>query len=313
MTTTFNLTKTNIIKRALQLINVIDLDATPDSNQYNYASDVLNLMIKKWEAQGINLWKRRLGYLFTAKDTSSYSLGTSGTNATLSYVSTTISTTEALGQTTLSVTSSSGMTANDYVGIELDDGTRQWSTISSVPNSTSIIIADALTDSATAANTVIAYTTKISRPLRIIRGTTLDLANSNQEAPIRGIGHDEYFDLPIKTSGGRANQFYYDKLLSGSTPYTGTLYLYPRPDDVNVIITFSFQEPLSDITNTTDYADFPQEWGFCLVFNLACELAYQYGKFEELKFIQPKASQELMDVQQFDSDDTPLKFTRDDY
>jgi len=306
MTATFNLNKSDIITRAMQMINAIDFNATPTAEESAYASDMLNLMIKKWEANGLNLWKRRIGYLFPAYNTASYSLGSSGSNATLSYVDTTISAAEASGQTTLSVTSSSGMSANDYVGIELDDGTRQWTTISSVPSSTSIIVNSALTDDAAAGNTVIAYTTKITRPLRILRGTILDLENNDAEVNVQLIGHDEYFNLPIKSTLGRPNNFYYDKLLSGTTPYTGTLYLYPVPDNVNRILTFTFQESLADMTNSTDYAEIPQEWVYALIVNLACELAYSYGKFEELQMLQPKADAELAIVQLFDSDDANL-------
>lgn len=305
MTATFNLNKQAIITRALQTINVIDLNATPDDDEYTYASDILNLMIKKWEALGMNLWKRRLGYLFTADSDNTYSLGTSGDHCTNSYVKTTLSAAEAAGQTTLSVTSSSGMAASDYVGIELTDGTRQWTTISSVPDSTSIIVNAALTGAAASGNTVVAYTSKINRPLRIIRATRLNL-DTNTETQLTCIGHDEYFNTPVKTQEGAPNNLYYDRLISGSTPYTGTLYLFPTPNDVNDVIVFSYQESLADITNTTDYADFPQEWGYALIINLACELAYHYGKYQELQMLQPKADKELEIVQRFDSDDAPI-------
>lgn len=307
MTATFNLNKTAIITRALQTINAIDLNSTVGPDEYAYASDILNLMIKKWEAQGMNLWKRRLGYLFTSYNTRNYELGTSGTNATLSYVSTTISADEASGQTTLSITSSSGMTIGDYIGIELDDGTRQWTTIASIPDGTSVNVNNALTDEASAENTVITYTTKITRPLRILRSTVLSLDNDS-ETTMGDLSYDEYFNMPIKTTLGSPNNFYYDKLLSGSSPYTGTLYLFPTPNNVNDIIVFTYQESLSDMTNTTDYSDFPQEWGYALIFNLACELAYHYGKFAELQQIQPKADMELAIVQNFDSDDSPIRF-----
>ena len=307
MTATFNLNKTAIITRALQTINAIDLNSTVGPDEYAYASDILNLMIKKWEAQGMNLWKRRLGYLFTSYNTRNYELGTSGTNATLSYVSTTISADEASGQTTLSITSSSGMTIGDYIGIELDDGTRQWTTIASIPDGTSVNVNNALTDEASAENTVITYTTKITRPLRILRSTVLSLDNDS-ETTMGDLSYDEYFNMPIKTTLGSPNNFYYDKLLSGSSPYTGTLYLFPTPNNVNDIIVCTYQESLSDMTNTTDYSDFPQEWGYALIFNLACELAYHYGKFAELQQIQPKADMELAIVQNFDSDDSPIRF-----
>lgn len=308
MTAIFNLNKYNIIVRALQTINVIDLMAVPDADEYAYASDILNLMIKKWEAQGLNLWKRRLGYLFTAKDTASYTLGTAGDNCTNAYIDTTLNSTAASSATSLTLTSSTGMTIGDFIGIELDNGTRQWSTIATVPTSTTVTINDALTLQASSTNTVFTYTTKINRPLKVLRATRYNI-DDNTESTMMVEGYDEYFDISVKTSAGSPNQLYYDKLLGGTTPYTGTMYLFNRPTNVNEIIVFSYQESLADLNDPTDYADFPQEWVYALIFNLACELAYHYGKFEELQAIQPKAEKEYALVSQFDSDDAPINIS----
>jgi hypothetical protein len=307
MTATFNYTKTQIITKALRDINVIGDNVTPSSSQYNYVSDSLNLMIKRWEGNpAINLWKRRQAYLFPAYGTASYSLGTSGDNCTNSYVATNIST--ASTGTTLTVDSITGISSGDYIGIELDDGTRQWTTVNGAPSGSTITITATLTDTVAVDNTVIAYTTKINRPLRVLRATTKDLSN-NSESMMSPSGYDEYFDLPVKTTPGRPNNFFYDRLISGSTPYTGTLYLYPVTNDVNKIITLSYQEPLYDMVNTTDYSDFPQEWLSPIIKNLSCEIAPFYGKYTELQQLKPIAAEELAIVQSFDGDDSPIRFS----
>jgi hypothetical protein len=302
MTTTFNLNKSAIITRALQMINAISLDATASYEEIAFASDILNLMIKKWEAQGVNIWKRRLGYLFPDYNTASYSLGSAGDNAALSYIQTTVS--SGTG-TSLTVDDDTDISSGDYIGIELDDGTRQWTTVNGAPAANVITLTDALTDTVSDGNTVITYTTKITRPLKILRATIKDLSN-NSETKMGGLSYDEYFDMPLKSTLGRSNNYYYDKLLVGSTPYTGTLYLYPTPNSVNQIMVFSYQESLSDMTNSTDYAEFPQEWIYALIINLACELAFPYGKTQELQLLLPKAQAELDIAQLHDSDDTPL-------
>ncbi len=307
MTATYNENKTKIIKRSLQHINILDLNASADDDLYNYASDTLNVMIKKWEAQGINLWKRKIGYLFPQYNTASYSLGSSGDNCTTAYVSTFLNGSASASATSLTVDSTTGMTAGDYIGIQLTAGTRQWTTISSVTSSTIVVITDALTTAASDDGSVVSYTTKITRPVRILRSTVKDLTNSS-ESSMGILNYDEYFNFPVKSTQGKPNNFYYDRLLSGSTPYIGTLYIFPVPSNVTDILVFTYQESLSDITNTTDYADFPQEWLSALEWNLACEMCYHFGKFEELKSIQPKADLELAIVQNFDSDDAPLRF-----
>lgn len=303
---TYTLARDKIIQRAFQLINVYDLNETPQNNDVLYASDILNGMVKAWEADGIHLWKRRQATLFPALDDHEYSIGSTGWHCTNSYVSTTLSGDEASGQTTLSVTSSTGMTASDYIGIELDDGSRQWTTISSVPSSTSVIVSVALTGAAESGNTVLSYTSKINRPLRILRATTMDLDNDSNEVMMSMYSYDEYFNLPLKSTEGRPNNYYYDKLLDN-----GTLYVYPEPQNVNTLINFTYDDCFQDFTTATDSPDFPQEWIYPLVVNLAVELAYAYGKFVELERLEPKAEKLKMTLESFDGDEEPLTFRLD--
>src|SRR6185436_1436929 len=89
-----------------------------------------------------------------------------------SYGRTTISAAEAAGQTVISITSNTDattnpgttvtMTSGDYVGIELDDGTLHWSTISGTP-STTMTIVDALTSAAASGNYVWWFTARAQR------------------------------------------------------------------------------------------------------------------------------------------------------
>lgn len=309
MTATFNLVKSEIITEALRDINVVAATATPTNDQYNFASNKLNIMIKKWEGiAGVNLWKRRLAYLFPQLSVNTYTLGTSGDNCTNSYEETTLSSGGGNGDTTIVVVSSDSISDGDYIGIKLDNGTRFWTTVSGSPAGTTVTLTDALTSSASSGATVIAYTAKINRPLQITRGTVKDLSNNSEVKINFDLSYDEYFDFPLKNSVGRPNQAYYDKLIQGNTPYTGTLYLYPTPNNVDQIIIFSYQEPLSDMINSTDYPDFPQQWLSPLISNLRCELCPRYGKFAELQSLQPIAETEFQLLKSFDNDDSSLSF-----
>lgn len=73
-------------------------------------------------------------------------------------IQTTLNGAEAVGQTTLTVTSSTSMFAGQRVEVDDDDGGTHNTTMSSVTNSTTIIINDALTVASASGNTVRAFT-----------------------------------------------------------------------------------------------------------------------------------------------------------
>jgi len=56
MTTSFNVTKTQLIAGALRLIGALSQGETATAAQTSEASEALNLMIKAWEADGMPLW-----------------------------------------------------------------------------------------------------------------------------------------------------------------------------------------------------------------------------------------------------------------
>lgn len=300
----FALDRDTIIKRAMQLVNLININQTARGADQAYAVDIFQSMIKLWQAEGIQLWNRKQATLFPAYQDEQYSISSdaSSHHCANSYVSTTLSAAEASGQTVLSVTSSAGMTAADAVGIELDDLSRQWTTIVSVDSATQITVTVALTGAAASGNTVITYTNKIAdRPLRILDARTVDLDNSNNSISMEIIGYDQYFNIPIKSTDGNPINFYYDKLLDA-----GVLYLYPRPDNVNSLVEFTYHESIEDVDSSTDSMDFPQEWTLPLIYGLATELCVAFGKFEQLPMIKGMADEYKKIVREFDNDESPF-------
>ena len=310
----FNLTKNQIITRSLQMINVNDINETANTDDFSFASDLLNMMLKAWEAEpGMHLWKRRLAALFPQVGQNSYQLGsvTGADNCAITYVATT--STAATSGSTIVLSTITGMTALDNIGIELANGTRQWTTIVSINSGTKTVTLNAsVTSTASSGATVITYTTLINRPLRILRGTLLDLSNSNTEVTMQDISYDEYFSFPIKSNPGRPNNFYYDRLLGNSLPYTGTLYVYPTPDSVNRLIVFSYCDSIQDMLNNGDTLDLPQEWLLSITANLAVLLGkWGYGKFQELQALEPTAQMYKEQMLDFDSDDSDITFKMD--
>lgn len=56
MTTTYSVTRDNVITSSLRKLGVIELGSTPDADTLANASMVLNLMIKMWAVDGLKLW-----------------------------------------------------------------------------------------------------------------------------------------------------------------------------------------------------------------------------------------------------------------
>lgn len=301
----FTLNKNQIISRALQMINVSDINETVNSDDFAFASDLLNMMIEQWEVEGIHLWKRRQATLFTQLSQNSYQLGsvTNADHCTNSYVLTTVTANVAANVTSVTVASTTGMSIGMSIGLELDNNTRQWGTISNISGLV-ITLSFSTTNTSAATNTVVAYSALINKPIEILRTTTLDLKNGNNEVTMMDLGYDEYFNLPVKTTLGRPVNWYYDRVLNNSLPYTGTLYLFPQPSNVYQIVNFTYCDSIQDLLNNGDNVDFPRGWLLPICSNLAVLLAaWGYGKFQELPQLQQLALSYKGILDNYDADE----------
>lgn len=298
----FTVTRDQIIKDSLLLIGAVGAEESVDSSDQAIAARMLNMMIKDWHNKGVNLWRYQEGILFLdTQNQASYTLasGSSGDDFTDSAVITTLGAAEAASQTELTVTSSTGMTASDYIGVVLDDGTLHETTIVSVDNSTTITITSGLASAAASGNKVYTYTTKGNRPIRIDSVRWRDSSDLDRE--LNEISRDEYFELPTKeTSNGDPSAFYYDPR-RGNTQ-GGILYLWPRPNDLSGHLRVTYTRTIEDFDNATDNPDFPQEWLLTLVYGLAALLAPLYGKDQKLtESIGIIAEQKLQDALDYDN------------
>lgn len=76
-TTTYSVTRDQIIISALRKLQVLDLGDTPDPDTINNSSIVLNLMIKQWQTDGIKLWTTQEYTLPLVASQTSYTIGPS--------------------------------------------------------------------------------------------------------------------------------------------------------------------------------------------------------------------------------------------
>ena len=267
----YSITEADIIATALRKIGVYDQGEAIDGNETSAAKMALNLLVKEWVADGADIFLRTESTLFLQPDTQSYNLSTD--HITDSYVETTLSAAEASGQTVISVTSSTGMTAADNVGIKMDDNTIHWTTIVSVDSTTQITITTLTDDDAASGNKVYTYTTKSDRPQKLLYAFRRDINDFDTEVSI--IGSSEYFRQSNKTSDGPPVEVWYNPQGNQST---GKLYVWPDDGGKNWDkLVFIAQHLPDDFDTGSDSPDFPIEWGNALVWGLAAELASEYG------------------------------------
>lgn len=301
-TVTYRVTANTIINAALRLVGAFDSDTgSASATQTSNALEALNMMVKTWQTKGLQLWERKYGIIFPQKLQAVYVIGSpgpSGDHATLStplksnFVLTTLSANAASGATTISVNSitaqldsvgSPGVTiTNAYnIGVQLDDGTLQWTTVSGAPSGTTVTLAAALTGAASSGNYVYCYQTKLFRPLRIL-DAFMRRADGGNDIPVRILSREEYNRFGLKSSSGTGIQLYYDPQEN-----VGHIYIYPTPADVKQLMHIEFQKPIEDFATSADDFDMPQEWHEALKFNLAIRIAPEYEvsvyKYNQLK------------------------------
>jgi hypothetical protein len=305
-TYTFSQNRDAIIARAARLVSAIAAGETPDAGTVSDFSDALNAMVRHWQTLGISIWCMAEGILFPQLGQVRYTLGSGSTDhATESFAETTISAAEASGQTTISLTSTASIAAADQIGIQLDDGTMHWSTVTS-KTSTTVLIPDALADSAAAGNLVVTYTASLVRPLKIVSARHYNFASAI-DTPLVMFDRIEYQELPLKTNEATATGYFYDR--RGGANSTGYLYLWPAPTAVDEAVKFSFSRPIQDFSTAANTADFPDEWYQALAFGLAETMGPEYDLPEIRQArLEKKAAQYLNDASWWERELTDVQF-----
>ena len=291
--TDFNVTRNELIDGALRLIGKAGRGKTANAADIADAAQMLEMWVKHIQTKsGIRLWKQEEATLFVEKGTASYSIP--GANCTLSYVTTAVKVAAASGASTIDVDSLAGISDADYIGIQLDDGTMQWTTVNGAPSGDTIALAANTTDTVAVDNVVYTYTTQIVRPLKIVDARRV----GTSDVPIDVVSREEYYAMPNKTSSGEVNMVYYDPQLT-----TSTLKIWPTGNTAYDKVELTCMMPIEDFDSSNINPDLPQEWLLTIKFNLAALLGLEYGiDMRRQIYLDNKAYQLLEEVSSFDSE-----------
>jgi len=276
----------------MRWLGAIGIGETPEDAEMVVCMEALNIMLKGWHHDGIGAWLNQETTLFLENEGQSYSIGSTGDHATASYGDTELAADASSGDSTIDVDSITGIADGDYISIELDDGTLQWTTVNGTPAGVTVTLDDVLTDDAAENNDVYFYTTKTTRPLRIfnVRFKRYD----GTEIPVDIVPRQLYLDIPIKSIQTKVNQVYYDP-----TTTNGTLYVWGTCDDVRDKIVFTSRILIQDIDSITNHIDVPVDWLRAVKMNLALEVAPDFEK-DPTQFQIVQAERALTKAKAFD-------------
>lgn len=275
----FTVSRDDIIKDALRGLGALGRGGVPSADDISEMSIKLQMIVKQWQgnndfAPGLKTWTRKRGYIFPELNGREYTLGPNGDHATSSYSSTTLSAAEAAGQTVLSVTATTGMSADMYIGIRCTDGSIHWSTIDSTGVGT-VTIDDALTVNAASGAKVYFYTTKLLMPLSVI--SLRRKSTSNSEIQLSVMTLNDYESIPDKTVNGTPVRYLYEPGITD-----GTLFLDVGISDTTDVYPITFLRKIEDFDATADTPDYPQVWYLPLSLQLQILAAPMKGKEEKI-------------------------------
>lgn len=108
------------------------------------------------------------------------------------------------------------------------------------------------------------------KPLRVIQAFYTPEDGTN--TPMNVYNRYDFNQLPVSGAEGEPVNLYYQPLRT-----TGTIKLWPTPNNSTTEITIHYQTPYEDMDSASDDFDFPSEWMQAIIYNLAWALAPEYG------------------------------------
>jgi hypothetical protein len=267
----FTLTAGQIVERAFGKIGVKVAEQALEPDEMQDGLNAINLMFKTWQAQGLHLWSKTEGVLFLDAGKTDYLLGPTGDEATTldDFVGTTSTSALIASDVTVPVVSSAGMATGDTAGVQLDDGTRHWTTLT-VDSATQITLAVGVTSAAASGNSLFTFTSLLQRPLRVI-GARRSRFGQDSDIPLFQFSRFDYFNQTNKSGRGTVVNYYHSPQLGNSR-----FYVWQTASSVNDLVKFTFERAIEDVDDKDNNVDFPSEWLETIVYGLAARLTDDY-------------------------------------
>ena len=290
----------DLIRDALRAASISGISLPVQSEDFAQGESALNDILMSLQTEQIHVWAQTEALIPLNPGQTKYVFGTD--HAFTNYVYTTASASIATA-TSLDVVSTAGMTTGDFIGVELADGTRQWTTLT-VTDSNTVALGAALTGAVDDLASVYTYTTATDQPVRIDSVRYADTYTSD-EIGTTMVAREEYFNQPSKTTSGAVNTWYFQRNLD-----FGHLYIWPIADNCKRLLRITFIKPQYIPEDQSEDILIPPEWYVALKFKLAADLAMSYGVDPNRQMmLEQKAAIYLQKAISSDDDGASFQFT----
>jgi hypothetical protein len=142
--------------------------------------------------------------------------------------------------------------------------------------------------------------TQITRPVEVLEARIRDTDDNDEPLEVCAT-RDEFFSISDKTSSGDATHVWYDPITTN-----GRFYVWPVADDATKTIVLTMRRTIEDFDASTDDFDGPPEVLDALAWNLAVNLAPEYGR-EVPQLVMAKAQETFRDVERKYREKTSLR------
>lgn len=234
----FTVTRDELIKAALQILKVVDVDSTPTAGQVTSAARDLNMMIKAWRVDSGFLWDT--DWITKTLSASSAVIG-DDLNEYKCIRPHTSSTSTEPGNTPAQPDASTYWEATGEVGLAAT-----WTTSTAYYSIGSLLL-----------------------PAEVIWIDTAFVRRDGTDYPLRIITKDEFLAIPDKASTGMATSVHFSRELGQPE-----LYLWPMPDVTTDVIHLNVMKKAMDFDSSTDSPCFTEEWYEALKFGLASKQSF---------------------------------------
>lgn len=281
----YSVTALQVINAAAEDIGVRVAGQSLTTNDLATSLVALNMLVKQWQGTsdkfpGLKVWTRQRLNIFFASSQARYLVGPASTDdrSASSSVVTTLGAAKAANATSVTVSSTTGMTAADQIGFVLASGGLGWTTISSVDSATGLTLPANTVGAATNGSVVFTYTNKAQRFVDLEAAVLRDWTNPSQpiDIPISVYTDvQQYEALTQKNASGDPTAMLFEPLRLNTAVTTNFV-----PANFYKTLRLTVIYPSEDYDDATgaDDISYPQEYFAALEWELARRLAPKFGR-----------------------------------
>jgi len=300
--TTLSYTVNDILSEAYDVLGVAADGETLSGDLFARGKRSINMLLRKWQSQGMHMWTMTEGYLFPTQGVAKFDFSTA--RVVNSYERAQTSAASTSGTNTITVVSDDNISDTDVIGVLLSTGVMQWTTVNGAPAANVVTLTDNLTADVSSGALVFSYAAGsiLQRAERVLGVRRTDSTNYDIEMQI--YSRLDYQQLPNKDEKSVPVVAHIARQVDNPV-----MYLWPTVSTENIVIPFTYERTIQAADAATNTFDLPEYWFDALHLNLAVKLAPKMGTNPvRLAEIKEQAADSLNLAMTYDNDIADLRF-----